>query len=49
MKKLSMIVLALLIGVTVYSQDAEKKGQKLPSIDLKTAEGEPFNTAEYQQ
>ncbi len=45
MKKLSILMLALLIGFAVYSQDAEKKGQKLPSIDLKTATGEPFNTA----
>ena len=45
MKNISMILLALLIGFTVYSQDAKKKGQKLPSIDLKTASGEPFNTA----
>lgn len=41
-----MIILALLIGFAVYAQDKEKKGQKLPSIDLRTAEGEPFNTSE---
>jgi len=38
-------MLALLIGFTVYSQDEKKQGPKLPSIDLKTATGEPFNTA----
>lgn len=45
MKKFSMIMLALLISFAVYSQDEEKNGRKLPSIDLKTATGEPFNTA----
>ncbi|RLD79555.1 MAG: TlpA family protein disulfide reductase [Bacteroidetes bacterium] len=45
MKKFSMIILALLIGFSVYSQDDKKPGQKLPSIDLQTASGEPFNTA----
>ena len=43
MKKLMMIMMALLIGLSVYSQSEEDKGQKLPSIDLRTAEGEPFN------
>lgn len=38
-------MLALLISFAVYSQDEEKNGRKLPSIDLKTATGEPFNTA----
>jgi peroxiredoxin len=46
MKKISMIMLALLLAVSVYSQDEKKQGRKLPSIDLKTAEGEPFNTAD---
>jgi peroxiredoxin len=46
MKNITMILLALLIGFSAYSQDDEtKKGKKLPSIDLKTASGEPFNTA----
>ncbi len=45
MKKFSMIMLALLIGFAVYSQNEDKGGQKLPSIDLRTAEGEPFNTS----
>lgn len=40
-----MIMLALLIGFAVYSQNEEKKGQSLPSIDLRTAGGEPFNTS----
>ena len=40
-----MIMLALLIGFAVYSQNEDKGGQKLPSIDLRTAEGEPFNTS----
>jgi len=41
-----MILLALFIGLTLFSQEGTKQGQKLPSIDLKTAEGEPFNTAD---
>jgi len=45
MKKFSLIMLALLIGFSVFSQDEKKRGQKLPSIDLKTATGEPFNTS----
>ena len=44
MKKLSMILLSLIISIAVYAQDKEKKAQKLPSIDIKTAEGVPFNT-----
>ena len=46
MKKLSLLVLVLLIGFSVYSQDDEKRGRRLPSIDLRNADGEPFNTAE---
>ncbi|MEN8224366.1 MAG: TlpA disulfide reductase family protein [Bacteroidota bacterium] len=45
MKNILMIMLAMLIGFSVYSQSEGKKGNHLPSIDLKTAEGEPFNTA----
>jgi len=41
-----MIMLALLIGISVYSQNEAKKGRRIPSIDLKTAEGVPFNTAD---
>jgi peroxiredoxin len=46
MKKFTLIVLVLLIGFTVYAQDDEKKGRKIPSVELKNAEGEPFNTAD---
>ena len=46
MKIISMIILALLIGMSVYSQNEEKKGRKLPSINLRTAGGDPFNTAD---
>jgi len=45
MKNIVMIMLAMLIGFSVYSQSEGKTGRQLPSIDLKTAEGEPFNTA----
>lgn len=41
-----IIMLSLLLSISVYSQSEGKKGQKLPSIDLRTAEGEPFNTAD---
>lgn len=41
-----MIMLALLIGFAVYAQDEQKKGQKLPSINLRNAQGEIFNTAD---
>jgi len=40
-----MIMLALLLGFSVYAQSEDKTGRQLPSIDLRTAEGEPFNTA----
>lgn len=46
MKNILMIMLALLIGISAYSQNEMLKGRKIPSIDLKTAEGEPFNTAD---
>ncbi|MCD4724347.1 MAG: TlpA family protein disulfide reductase [Bacteroidales bacterium] len=46
MKIISMIILVLLIGMSVYSQNEEKKGRKLPSINLRTAGGDPFNTAD---
>lgn len=46
MKSVLMIMLALLIGFGVYAQDAKKQGQKLPSIDLRTAGGEAFNTSD---
>ena len=45
MKNIIIFSLALLLGFSVYSQNEMFKGRKLPSIDLKTAEGEPFNTA----
>lgn len=46
MKSVLMIMLALLIGFSVYAQDEKKQGQKLPSIDLRTAGGEAFNTSD---
>ena len=45
MKRIAMIMLALLIGFSVYAQDEKKQGRKVPSIDLRTAGGEPFNTS----
>ena len=48
MKKIVLILMALFIGFAVYSQNEEKKGQKIPSIDLKTVEGIPFNTADIE-
>jgi peroxiredoxin len=46
MKKLSILLLFLLIVSGLHAQDKIKNTQKLPSIDLRTAEGEPFNTAD---
>ena len=46
MKNIIMIMLALLIGFSVYAQDEKKQGQRLPSIDLRTAGGEAFNTSD---
>jgi peroxiredoxin len=46
MKKITILLLALMIGISVYAQDEKKQGRKVPSIDLRTAEGEPFNTAD---
>ena len=45
MKKITILMLALVIGFSVYAQDEKKQGRKVPSIDLRTAEGEPYNTA----
>lgn len=41
-----MITLTLLIGFAVYAQNEQKSGQKLPSINLRNAQGEIFNTAD---
>jgi len=46
MKNIVMIMLVLFIGLSVYSQSEGKTGRQLPSIDLRTAGGEPFNTAD---
>lgn len=46
MKNLSILLLSLLIVSGLQAQDKIKNAQKLPSIDLRTAEGEPFNTAD---
>lgn len=43
MKKVLIIVIAMLIGGFITAQDS-KQGKKLPSVNVKTLEGETYNT-----
>jgi len=43
MKRTIAIIFALLVGITLFAQD-EIAGRKLPSVDIKTLNGEVFNT-----
>jgi cytochrome c biogenesis protein CcmG/thiol:disulfide interchange protein DsbE len=45
MKKLTLLVLVLFLAVSLNAQD-EVKGRTLPRIDIKTLNGEIFNTSE---
>jgi thiol-disulfide isomerase/thioredoxin len=45
MKKVVLLTFALLLGTFVFSQN-ETKGNKLPSVNIKTLDGEQFNTKE---
>ena len=42
MKKILLLTFALLVGMVMMAQ--EKQGAKLPSVNIKTLEGETFNT-----
>jgi thiol-disulfide isomerase/thioredoxin len=46
MKKLTLIILCLMIAVISFSQEKTKKYAKIPSVDIKTVDGESFNTSE---
>jgi len=46
MKKLALIIFCLMIAVISFSQEKTKKYAKIPSVDIKTIDGESFNTSE---
>ncbi len=46
MKKLTLIIFCLMIAVISFSQEKTKKYAKIPSVDIKTVDGESFNTSE---
>ena len=47
MKKIVFLLALLLTFNLVYSQtETAKKGRGLPAVDIKTMEGEPFNTSQ---
>ena len=47
MKKVVLLLTLLLTVTVVFSQsEGAKKGGTLPSVDLKTMQGEPFNTSQ---
>jgi len=45
MKQTIVLALSLLISIAVFSQD-ENLGRTIPSVDIKTLNGEVFNTSE---
>jgi thiol-disulfide isomerase/thioredoxin len=46
MKRVVLLFTLLLIVSLAYSQtEKAEKGRRIPSVDIKTMEGEPFNTA----
>ena len=46
MKNLTLIIFCLMIAVISFSQEKTKKYAKIPSVDIKTIDGESFNTSE---
>lgn len=46
MKSISIFLISLLFAAAVSAQSAGLKGQKLPSVNLKTTAGETFSTSE---
>ena len=47
MKKVLLLLTMILTVSVVFSQTGEKKNmQQLPSVDVRTMEGEPFNTSQ---
>ena len=44
MKKLVIIVIALMFSNCIYTQNAESKFPKLPSVNVKTSDGKIINT-----
>ncbi|MBE9492560.1 MAG: TlpA family protein disulfide reductase [Bacteroidetes bacterium] len=44
MKKISIILILFFLASTLIAQTEDKKARKLPSVDIKTADGKPFNT-----
>ncbi len=47
MKKVLLLSLLTLFLTAVYSQNKEKTGQKVPSVEVKTLDGTTFNTADF--
>ena len=46
MKRIVLLITLLLTISVVYSQtEKAEKGRRIPSVDIKTMDGEPFNTA----
>jgi len=49
MKNLLLTLLVVLFSVSLYAQEeTNKRSRKLPSVDIKTTSGKPFNTSEIQ-
>jgi peroxiredoxin len=44
MKRFIVFVFVLLIGNIIIAQEKAEEAKKLPSVNLKTLDGEPFNT-----
>ena len=47
MKKIILILFALIANHIVYSQEKESKQRSVPSVDVKTLNGENFNTSKF--
>ena len=48
MKIIGLMLLISMLVMAVYSQDTEKKLAQIPSVDLKTIEGNTFNSSQIE-
>lgn len=48
MKKFSLVLLISMITLIVFAQDNDKKLAQIPSVDLKTVEGQTFNSSQIE-
>ncbi len=48
MKKFSLVLLISMINLIGFGQDNDKKLAKIPSVDLKTVEGQTFNSSQIE-